>query len=150
MYDFPPLVAKIAILVCLYLFLFAAYRELYRTVRATRPSRPSTAWAPSDSRVQPALVVIGAGESSSARLGEAIPLLTVNTLGRALDNTLGIADTLVSKHHARIEYGDGHFAVTDVGSTNGTFVNERPVSAPTVLRVGDRIRLGSTVFEFRV
>lgn len=58
---------------------------------------------------------------------------------------LMIDDEKISGLHARIQFKDGNFIVMDLGSANGTWVNDAPVDAPQVLRQDDEIRLGDTV-----
>ncbi|MEN9259173.1 MAG: FHA domain-containing protein [Gloeomargarita sp. SRBZ-1_bins_9] len=67
----------------------------------------------------------------------------VLTIGRDPRNDLVIAHPTVSRFHARVERHDGSFVLTDLGSTNGTFVNGKPVTQPYVLRARDTIRIGS-------
>jgi pSer/pThr/pTyr-binding forkhead associated (FHA) protein len=81
--------------------------------------------------------------------GEVIPLLTANTLGRAPDNSVVLPDPSASGYHARIDFDQDRFILADMGSTNGTFLNDSVVMKPTVLRAGDRIQIGSAVFVFR-
>lgn len=69
------------------------------------------------------------------------------SIGRALDNDVVIDSAEVSRHHARIEYRDGAFRVSDLGSTNGTFVNGRPADR-TLVRDGDRITFGTVDIDF--
>lgn len=64
-------------------------------------------------------------------------------IGRAADCGLVLADTRVSRHHARLRGRDGLLVLTDLGSTNGTYVNEQRVRE-VVLGAGDRIQLGET------
>ncbi len=147
MYEFPPLVARIAILVCLYVFLFVAYRELYRTVRETRPAPERLGRSPQGHHVLPTLVILRCpGEPN--RQGERIPLLTANTIGRSTDNQIVLADPSVSKRHARIDFDEGRFVLADMGSTNGTSLNGSLVTKPTVLRPGDRLEFGGVLLEF--
>ncbi len=62
-----------------------------------------------------------------------------------LDGRLG-GDPKLSRRHAQLSRGaDGELRVEDLGSTNGTLLNDERVSAPRKLQVGDRITLGSTV-----
>ena len=56
-------------------------------------------------------------------------------------------DTFVSQVHARAFDRDGALWVEDLGSRNGTFVNEQPVHEPTYAGKGARIRVGETVLE---
>ena len=82
--------------------------------------------------------------------GTQVPLQTVIDIGRDpslqvhLDN-----DTQVSRRHARVTAQNGVAVVEDLGSTNGTYVNEQPINAPRQVNPGDRIRVGLTVFELR-
>jgi hypothetical protein len=58
-------------------------------------------------------------------------------------------DPSVSTRHAQIS-GESHgIVVTDLGSTNGTFVNSQRISAPTLLQDGDLVRFGNTQIKFR-
>src|SRR5687767_13935366 len=53
----------------------------------------------------------------------------------------------VSKRHARLLYRDSRFIVTDLNSTNGTYVNRRRISQATIVREGDRIYIGDFVLR---
>ena len=66
------------------------------------------------------------------------------TIGRAADNDIVLRDARASRHHARIDGRRGSLVLTDAGSTNGSFVNDRRVDS-VALGEGDRIRLGTTV-----
>lgn len=68
------------------------------------------------------------------------------TLGRAPDNTIVIQDGTVSSRHARLFLQGNQWYVQDLGSTNGTFVNEQRVSQHPV-RIGDKLRLGAIVIQ---
>jgi hypothetical protein len=70
------------------------------------------------------------------------------TLGRAAGCHVSLPDdTYVSQLHARLFRRDGGLFLEDLGSTNGTFLNRKPVSGATALRRGDRIQVGRTVLE---
>ncbi len=74
----------------------------------------------------------------------AVPLKAGATgLGRAADNDIPLPDPFCSSHHALIVSSDGGFAVKDGGSKNGTFVNGKKILAPTDLKPGDEILIGS-------
>ncbi|CUU34790.1 MAG: FHA domain-containing protein [Armatimonadetes bacterium] len=68
------------------------------------------------------------------------------TIGREQDNTLIIPDPAVSRHHARIAIEGGEVVLYDLGSTNGTFVNNMRITRHA-LRRGDVVRLGGTSFR---
>ena len=81
-------------------------------------------------------------------MGSRYPLKTeALVLGRGEDCTVQIADHSVSRKHARIELGPGGFYVYDLQSTNGTFVNDKPVTSAK-LHDGDYLRVGNCIFRF--
>lgn len=71
----------------------------------------------------------------------------VNLIGRAADNTIVLSDERVSAHHARISFTGGQWQLEDLGSRNGTFVNELPVEGVLVVTMGDRIQLGTVTLQ---
>lgn len=94
----------------------------------------------------PTTLVVTEGQlrGASMRLGHA-PI----TIGRALDSTLVLEDDYSSNHHARIfPQGDAWY-VEDLGSTNGTFLDDRPVTEPVLVPVGVPIQIGQSVIELR-
>lgn len=66
------------------------------------------------------------------------------TIGRAGDNGLVLADSRASRHHARLYGRRGALVFADLGSTNGSWVNDRRVGE-IALGEGDRIRIGDTI-----
>jgi pSer/pThr/pTyr-binding forkhead associated (FHA) protein len=70
------------------------------------------------------------------------------TLGRLPETDITVPDAGASRQHARISNANGEFVLTDLGSTNGTLVNDEVVQE-RVLQDGDRITIGETVLEFR-
>jgi len=82
-------------------------------------------------------------------LGRRIPLTGgVFEIGRSSKCDLTIDQDSVSRHHARIaRTRDGHYTVADLGSTNGTYVNDTHVSEQ-VLADGDQVKIGRTIFKF--
>jgi len=71
-------------------------------------------------------------------------------MGRAPDNQLVVNDSQASSHHAQILCDGQGYLLTDMGSTNGTFVNEQRLvpNVPRLLHAGDTIRIGDTRFVF--
>jgi pilus assembly protein CpaF len=69
------------------------------------------------------------------------------SVGRVQGNDLMLPKGNVSKHHARILSRDGRFIVTDLKSTNGTYVNGRKTSQATIVREGDKIYIGDFVLR---
>jgi FHA domain len=69
------------------------------------------------------------------------------TLGRG-DVEIRLDDPFASAHHARISR-EGHVVVIeDLGSTNGTYLNEQQLGGPQPLHPGDRIRIGDSEFSY--
>ncbi len=70
------------------------------------------------------------------------------TIGRLPDNTVQIDNLAVSGHHARITWETDHYEIEDLGSLNGTYVNEERVGKSR-LRHCDRVKIGKHEIEFR-
>ena len=140
---------KLLLLALLYLFFFRVLRAVWAEVSA-RPMASAPAPAPAaPARGQAAAksalklkVVEGEGKGQVFDVGDEL------TVGRAAGCQISLAgDTFVSQLHARLFRRDGRHYVEDLGSTNGTFLNRKQVSAPIALRRGDRLQVGKTVFE---
>jgi len=69
-------------------------------------------------------------------------------IGRLAESDVPVSDPGVSRRHAEVRRQDGGYVLSDLGSTNGTRVNEA-VIGERVLEEGDRITIGRTVLEFR-
>jgi adenylate cyclase len=81
-----------------------------------------------------------------------VPLLGANSwrMGRDSDSAIILRDELVSRNHAMIQRMDsGEYFLIDMGSRNGSFVNERRVSTPVALKDGDRLKVGHAEMLFR-
>jgi len=73
-----------------------------------------------------------------------------NGLGTAPDAEVRLSDPTVSQKHASIHYKEGKFLLTDLDSTNGTFVNEATDTVSRVeLRDNDIVRVGETSLKFK-
>jgi pilus assembly protein CpaF len=68
-------------------------------------------------------------------------------VGRVQGNDLMLPKGNVSKRHARLLFRDGRFIVTDLKSTNGTYVNGRKIAQATIVREGDKIYIGDFVLR---
>jgi hypothetical protein len=75
------------------------------------------------------------------------PLADTNSIGRADTCDLTLNDGKASRQHARIEHRPDGYWITDLGSSNGVFVNEERISAPIQLVPGDQIQIGDTTLE---
>ena len=78
--------------------------------------------------------------------GSAYPLRgRTITIGRSPDNTIVIDDSSISRHHARLTWQGHAYALEDLGSANGTWVNNARIKRPVLLNPGDSIGLGQSV-----
>jgi len=69
------------------------------------------------------------------------------TLGRG-DVEIQLDDPFASSRHARITREGRVLVIEDLGSTNGTYLNEEPLTGPQPLHAGDRIRIGDSEFSY--
>ncbi len=113
----------------------------------TRAAATSPAHAPTIRATMPAFAL-----SSLAGQNLSIPDCEQPiTLGRGADNAIVVNDAGVSSRHAQLQWRGGALYFTDLGSTNGSFVNGEKL-APHIarrLQVGDRLRLGKLDFVLR-
>ncbi len=99
---------------------------------------------PADRTLMPKL---GLKVSAGLNMGTLYPLKKRrNVMGRRVDAAFPVQDERASRDHASIEFKKGHFILTDLSSTNGTFLNNKAVTKPIYIKEGDMIRIGSSVF----
>ena len=71
------------------------------------------------------------------------------SLGRGEDNDVVIPHASVSRAHARLMRRNGVFELTDLNSTNGTYLDEQPVRGSVRVNSGNQVRLGDVRFVLR-
>ena len=81
--------------------------------------------------------------------GRAILAEGEHILGRYAESSILLDSTTVSLRHARILIEESHATIEDLGSKNGTLLNDKPVDTPQPLTDGDRIRVGTVGLTFR-
>ena len=91
------------------------------------------------------LVVVSSPDSNAASQAYAIPPTPI-VLGRASPANLVVADPMISRRHVEMAAVAGGIHVRDLGSSNGTFVNDQPVSG-IVVTPTDVLRMGNTTFR---
>ena len=69
-------------------------------------------------------------------------------VGREPPSELVIPSMVISREHARLYFSKGFYFIEDMGSTNGTYLNDIPVEVPVPLQLNDRIRLGTVIMKF--
>ena len=81
-------------------------------------------------------------------VGTIIPLRSTQiVIGRSPSSTLDLEDEYASSQHARLTPADGRWWIEDLGSRNGTFVDDERLTSPRELNVGDIVRIGQTTLE---
>lgn len=81
------------------------------------------------------------------REGERVDIDGSMVVGRGSDCDLSIMDTYLSTRHARFIVDNGDLALEDLGSTNGTYINQQIIAGRETLRKGDIVQVGGVLFE---
>ncbi len=144
-------VLKFCFLGVLWLFFVQVVRVAWAEVNAPAAPAPPPGPAPGPPPVAPAqpseavrITIVEPAE----RGGRSYGLDQHVVVGRSSQCDIALPeDSYVSQNHARIYRRDGRVWLEDLGSTNGTYLNSKAVSAPVVLHRGDRIQVGRTVLE---
>ncbi len=124
----------------LYLFLGLAFFAIWRDLqRAAAQPLPQPAYC---------LRVLAATGNSGLAAGAVLPLQPVTSLGRSAENTITLTDDAASARHARLSRDNGVWWLEDLGSKNGTLLNDLPLSKPATLAQGDVIGIGSLRLKF--
>lgn len=153
----------LVLLILKYVFLAILWIFVARAVRAVLIElRPAKAAASGNRRGAPVPTQPPPRKSKGKAPGKAVVVEGTSLEGKwfSLSGELTIGrseqcqvrvegDTYVSSVHARIFPRDGSYMVEDLGSTNGTYLNRRRITAPAELQRGDRVKVGKTVLEMR-
>ncbi len=139
------LALRLALIAVIFVFVLVVALTMRSGVRST------TVLAPRERQGArgPRLVVVAPGETG-LQPGAEFPIAGVMSVGRDLSNGIVLADASVSTRHAEIERVRDGWRLTDLGSTNGTTIDGRPVDGRGVMvRRGQEIGLGSVVVRFQ-
>ena len=143
-------VLKYGFLAMLFLFVFFSMRTVVVGMRLPKEDArgiaepKSKAKRPKGSNA-PAVVIL---RTDGKRAGS-FRLVSPMQIGRAESCEINPKDDYLSQFHARLFPRDGAWFVEDLGSTNGTFLNDHKVSGPLEVHAGDDVRLGRTVLQLR-
>jgi pSer/pThr/pTyr-binding forkhead associated (FHA) protein len=130
------LVLRFVLTALLYAFVAVAFYLILRSLRQHAQEDEETH--------QQALLTI---ETESAP-DQRFTLRTVTAIGRSSSNHLVIDDLFASANHAIVVWRENHWWIEDLGSHNGTYLNDERVTEPCALNSGDRIRVGEAVLRF--
>lgn len=81
------------------------------------------------------------------RAGERVDVDVAVTIGRSAECDVSLFDTYLSSRHARVANDEGDLSIEDLGSTNGTYVNQELVQGRVHLERGDIVQIGGVLFE---
>lgn len=128
---------KLIFIALIYLFLWQIGRSIGAHVGPASSSRPAK-------RVNEMVVV-----KSDTLSGMRFPLGSGLSIGRSSEADIVVDDAYASEFHFRIAVQGDSAVLSDLGSTNGTYLNGRRVTVPTSLGRGDSIQIGNTILEVR-
>ncbi len=135
-------VIRMLLTALLYVFLGAVLFVLWRDLRA------STELPAAIQERKARLVVLNACDGLEP--GTAFSIQPFTTLGRSAANAIVVPDTFASAEHALVSWRGGQWWLEDLGSRNGTQINEALVTAPTVLGMGDVISIGQVKLKVEI
>jgi len=122
-----------------------------RCPRCGAPTRPGVRFcgqcgAP---QVQPSAVRWTLAVRTGPQAGQAFAIGERTQVGRSTENDICLQGTQLSRHHALFERTPAGLRLTDLGSTNGTWVNGQRIAGPMLLHGGDSIALGDAQCTLR-
>lgn len=124
-------IIKVLFVVVLYGFLWYVARSIRSHLGAAAPERPAG---------PPSVTIHGDADRVFQLAGPVV-------VGRGDQADIVIRDPFASERHARFGVSGGRPWVEDLGSTNGTEVNDMPVTTRVELGPGDKIKVGETIME---
>ena len=123
---------RILFLALVYLFLARVVVALLRDLRA----------AAREPDVRPGRLVIVASPSGEPPAGHSFALDVVTPIGRDVNNAIVVEDPFASAEHAVLTFRGRSWYLEDLESTNGTYVNGRPVAGVAPIAFGDELQIG--------
>jgi pSer/pThr/pTyr-binding forkhead associated (FHA) protein len=140
---------KYGLLILVYLFIWRSLRRVTRDVRTQSRGdgrRGKTSGKDPGTPQTASIVVVHEPDGAKPRT---FKLAASMLVGRAPECEIRLGDTYASQQHARLFGRAGGWYVEDLGSTNGTYVNDQRLGLPVQVRPGDRIRVGTTQMELK-
>jgi hypothetical protein len=144
-FEWTVLILRIVFIFLLYFFVFQVIRVISRELRVVA-TRGTVAGNPDASAGHGGLQVVDPGDSSLRR-GDVYDLDPVSVIGRNRRATIVVDDSFVSSEHAQVTWDEDGWWVSDLGSTNGTFVNGQQVHSPTMFGQNDVVQVGGVSFQ---
>ena len=163
MIDPASVALKFAFLAVLYLFLLWISRNALKDLKRTTLQTTATPYAPAPQEATGIQSASSPGRALDAR--DLDPRLVVErapghvpgmeyevaegaVMGRGDQAEIRLEDPFASSRHARLTRQGAVIVIEDMGSTNGTYLNEELLSGPQPLHAGDRVRIGDSEFTY--
>jgi pSer/pThr/pTyr-binding forkhead associated (FHA) protein len=140
--DWTYLILRLAFVGIIYLFLWQVVRITLRDLKSAAQQEPVRI------RAKRAKIIVSDPASSNLSPGFAFSVGHKATVGRRTDCAIVIEEPSVSALHAQFEARNHAWYLTDLGSTNGTFVNGRQISGSVYVETDDVVQFGRMSFQF--
>lgn len=143
MYEIIAMSTKYVLTFVIYMFILKIAKLIYLDIKTM------TIWE--DSKIiNPHLKLLSSIEQTGLNtVTEIFPLKNALTVvGRSLECEIVISDPHISSQHIQIDKARHGFTILDLGSANGTYINNVKLRSPVILKDGDEILLGSTKLVF--
>jgi pSer/pThr/pTyr-binding forkhead associated (FHA) protein len=134
-------VVKVVFIGVIYLYLWYVARAVASHLKAAPSRQPQ---APSSTPSDVVIVVITDQAGTTRHVEVRRPVI----VGRGAVDIV-IDDPFASDRHLRLDLNAGRLVVEDLGSTNGTLVNDTVIHVPTIIGRGDSVRVGTTTLELK-
>lgn len=152
MFSVVTLILRYAFLVLLIIFVIKLVKQMFCDLANDKALLPDALGGLSEIKdIQEsagAKLTVVNSSAPDLNCGDAFEIDKDIVLGRIGSSDIVIGDTFTSSKHARVYIKKGHYWLEDLGSTNGTFLNEVLVEQPVILADGDMFRVGGVTFKF--
>ncbi|NLW40339.1 MAG: FHA domain-containing protein [Tissierellia bacterium] len=139
MFNIVSLIFKYIFIIIIYLFILSIIRLIYLDIKGIDTKALNNASY---------LKLVNRKDTLPFKVKEYYPLDKEVYLGRGKDNQIVIRDPYISKRHLKIVEDEGNYYLEDLGSANGTYINEERILDVVKLKNGDRIRVGQIEFLY--
>ena len=139
MFNIVSLIFKYIFIIIIYLFILSIIRLIYLDIKGIDTKALNNASY---------LKLVNRKDTLPFKVKEYYPLDKEVYLGRVKDNQIVIRDPYISKRHLKIVEDEGNYYLEDLGSANGTYINEERILDVVKLKNGDRIRVGQIEFLY--
>ncbi|KAB3539722.1 FHA domain-containing protein [Alkaliphilus pronyensis] len=141
MYQIISWIVRYVFIALIYYFIYSIIKLIYLDIQAINKQGKRNI-------DNPYLKLINRKDRLDFNVHEFYDLGEVTTIGRGNKSDIQLADKYISTNHAKITLDEGSYFIEDVGSVNGTYLNNTQIEDVVELKEGDRIGLGQVEFIF--